>query len=142
MDIAAIKVMSAYAARAQPRLKYCTALSWASAACLVENVPRLRRLPVFAFFLREYKRYLPSFILRIIISPLRLIDYWLRFRVRLALTAALLRATEPLLRAAVLACFASEAGDAAEWPSFLRAPVVARERFADGLRREWLCPWR
>src|SRR5579862_5061088 len=104
MDIAAIKVMSAYAARAQPRLKYCTALSWASAACLVANVPRLRRLPVFAFFLREYNRYLPSFILRIMVSSLALLGYRLRrCRVRLALTAALWRAVEPLFRAAVRA---------------------------------------
>ena len=32
----------------------------------VENVPRLRRFPVLAFFLREYKRYSPVFIFRII----------------------------------------------------------------------------
>jgi hypothetical protein len=32
----------------------------------VEKVPRLRRLPVFAFFFREYKRYSPDFNLRII----------------------------------------------------------------------------
>jgi hypothetical protein len=38
---------------------------------MVEKVPRLRRLPVFAFFFREYKRYSPDFNLRIICSPLR-----------------------------------------------------------------------
>src|SRR5262245_25897883 len=38
----------------QPRdLKYCTARSRASAARRVLNVPRLRRLPVFGFRLRE-----------------------------------------------------------------------------------------
>lgn len=46
-------------------LKYCTAFSWASAACLLEKVPRLRRFPVLAFFLREYKRYWPDLSLRI-----------------------------------------------------------------------------
>src|SRR5687768_11713398 len=36
-----------------PRLKNCTARSCFSAAARVRNVPRLRRLPVFGFFLRE-----------------------------------------------------------------------------------------
>jgi hypothetical protein len=49
----------------QCRLKYCTARSWALAFSSVVNVPRLRRLPVFTFFLREYKRYSPDFNLRI-----------------------------------------------------------------------------
>ena len=34
---------------------------------MLEKVPKLRRLPVFGFFLREYKRYSPDFNLRIII---------------------------------------------------------------------------
>jgi hypothetical protein len=46
-------------------LKYCTAFSCASAARLVVNVPRFRRFPVVAFFLREYKRYWPLFSFRI-----------------------------------------------------------------------------
>jgi hypothetical protein len=36
---------------------------------MVEKVPRLRRLPVFGFFLREYKRYSPDFSFRIISPP-------------------------------------------------------------------------
>ena len=36
---------------------------------MVEKVPRLRRFPVFGFFLREYKRYAPDFSLRIILPP-------------------------------------------------------------------------
>src|SRR5258708_4958314 len=43
-----------------PRLKNCTARSCFSAACRLLNVPRFRRLPVFGFFLREYKRYWPD----------------------------------------------------------------------------------
>jgi hypothetical protein len=35
---------------------------------MLEKVPRLRRLPVFGFFLREYNRYSPDFSLRIILS--------------------------------------------------------------------------
>ena len=50
-------------------LKNCTARSRASAALRVLNVPRLRRLPVFGFFLREYKRYLPLVSFRIIRPP-------------------------------------------------------------------------
>ncbi len=42
-----------------------TARSCFSAAFRVENVPRLRRRPVFGFFLREYSRYLPDASLRI-----------------------------------------------------------------------------
>src|SRR6185369_13910193 len=52
-------------ATAYPCLKYWTARSWRSAAARVANVPRLRRLPVRAFFLREYSRYLPDGSLRI-----------------------------------------------------------------------------
>ena len=51
------------------RLKYCTAFSCASAALRVLNVPRLRRFPVFASFFREYKRYCPELILRIMLCP-------------------------------------------------------------------------
>lgn len=51
----------------QWRLKYCTARSCASAFSLEENVPRLRRLPVFEFFLREYRRYCPDFSFRIML---------------------------------------------------------------------------
>jgi hypothetical protein len=36
---------------------------------MVEKVPRLRRLPVFGFFLREYNRYSPDFSFRIISPP-------------------------------------------------------------------------
>ena len=36
-----------------PRLKYCTARSCFCAAARLAKVPRLRRLPVFGFFLRE-----------------------------------------------------------------------------------------
>ena len=46
-------------------LKYCTARSCFSAAALDENVPRLRRLPVFASVVREYRRYFPDGSLRI-----------------------------------------------------------------------------
>jgi hypothetical protein len=44
--------------RAQPQccLKNCTAFSCFFAAARVLKVPRLRRLPVFGFFFREYKR--------------------------------------------------------------------------------------
>jgi hypothetical protein len=61
--------------RLQCRLKYCTARSWASAFSRVANVPRLRRLPVFASFLREYKRYCPD-------GSLRIISIWMKERVR------------------------------------------------------------
>ena len=37
-------------------LEYCTAFSCFFAAARVLNVPRFLRLPVFAFFFREYKR--------------------------------------------------------------------------------------
>src|SRR5580704_11190684 len=37
----------------QCRLKYCTARSCFSAAARLSKVPRLRRRPVFGFFLRE-----------------------------------------------------------------------------------------
>jgi hypothetical protein len=33
-----------------------------------ENVPKFRRLPVLAFFLREYSRYSPEFNLRIMLK--------------------------------------------------------------------------
>lgn len=55
----------------QCRLKYCTARSWVSAFSRDGNVPRLRRFPVFAFFLREYNRYCPDLSLRIIGSVMR-----------------------------------------------------------------------
>jgi hypothetical protein len=48
-----------------PRLKYCTARSCFCAAARDENVPRFFRFPVFASFLREYKRYSPDCNLRI-----------------------------------------------------------------------------
>jgi hypothetical protein len=48
------------------RLKYCTARSCFCAAARDENVPRFFRFPVFASFLREYKRYSPDSSLRII----------------------------------------------------------------------------
>ena len=51
------------------RLKNCTARSCRSAAALVLNVPRLRRRPVFGFFFREYRRYVPDASLRIIPTP-------------------------------------------------------------------------
>ena len=50
------------------RLKYWTAFSCFFAATLVWKVPRLRRFPVFGFFLREYNRYLPDFSFLIIRS--------------------------------------------------------------------------
>jgi len=40
----------------QRRLKYWTAFSCFFAAARVLKVPRFRRLPVFGFFFREYKR--------------------------------------------------------------------------------------
>src|SRR5579863_817321 len=46
------------------RLKYCTARSCFCAAAREENVPRFFRFPVFASFLREYKRYSPDCNLR------------------------------------------------------------------------------
>src|SRR6185503_19223292 len=51
--------------RRQPCLKYCTARSCFSAAARDLNVPRLLRLPVFGFFLREYNRYSPLLSFRI-----------------------------------------------------------------------------
>src|ERR1041384_1907392 len=48
------------------RLKNCTAFSCFLALASDENVPRLRRLPVLGFFLREYRRY-PDLVLRIMI---------------------------------------------------------------------------
>jgi hypothetical protein len=51
---------------AHARLKYCMALSCFCAAARDENVPRFFRFPVFASFLREYKRYSPDCSLRII----------------------------------------------------------------------------
>ena len=44
----------------QRRLKYWTARSCFIAASRVENVPRLRRLPVLGLSLREYSRYCPE----------------------------------------------------------------------------------
>ena len=52
-------------------LKYCTARSCASAALRVLNVPKLRRLPVLGFFLREESRNAPDEILRIMNVSLR-----------------------------------------------------------------------
>jgi hypothetical protein len=80
-------------AEAQERLKYWTARSCCCAACRVWKVPRLRRLPVFAFFLLEYKRYSPVFNFRITVTPgaprnQPLVRRWV-FLVRLAFTAAL-----------------------------------------------------
>jgi hypothetical protein len=46
-------------------LKYCTSRSCCLAFSNVENVPRLRRLPVEASFFREYRRNSPDFSLRI-----------------------------------------------------------------------------
>ena len=78
---------------AQERLKYWTARSCCCAAFRVRKVPRLRRLPVFAFFLLEYKRYSPVFNFRITVTPgaprnQPLVRRWV-FLVRLALTAEL-----------------------------------------------------
>ena len=54
-----------------PFVGYWTARSCFSAAVRVENAPRLRRWPVFGFFLREYSRYLPDAGLRIMaLAPL------------------------------------------------------------------------
>src|SRR5215813_3182327 len=50
-----------------PRLKNCTARSWASAALRVRNVPRFRRLPVLGLRFREYRRYSPDLSLRIMV---------------------------------------------------------------------------
>jgi hypothetical protein len=57
-------------------LKYCTARSWASAFCLDEKVPKLRRFPVFTFFLREYRRYSPDFNLRIMLGVMLAAERW------------------------------------------------------------------
>src|SRR6478609_8736302 len=80
-------------AEAQERLKYWTARSCCCAACRVRNVPRLRRFPVFWFFLREYRRYSPLFNFRITETRRHawnqpFVRRWL-FLVRLAFTAAL-----------------------------------------------------
>src|SRR5258708_29678979 len=53
----------------QCRLKYCTSRSCFSAPARDLKVPRLRRLPVFGFTLREYSRYSPLCNLRIMGSP-------------------------------------------------------------------------
>jgi len=49
----------------QCRLKYCTSRSCCLAASSVANVPKLRGLPVCAFFFREYKRNCPDLSFRI-----------------------------------------------------------------------------
>jgi hypothetical protein len=54
-------------------LKNWTARSCFSAAAREEKVPKFRRLPVFAFFLREYNRYSPDFNLRIMARKMRLL---------------------------------------------------------------------
>ena len=51
--------------RTQCLLKYCTSRSCCLACSREEKVPRLRRLPVAASFLREYKRNCPDLSLRI-----------------------------------------------------------------------------
>src|SRR6266508_5024118 len=51
----------------QCRLKNCTARSCFCAAASDLNVPRLRRLPLFGSFFREYSRYSPDLSLRIIV---------------------------------------------------------------------------
>jgi len=50
----------------QARLKNCTARSCFLAAASDEKVPRFFLFPVFAFFVREYKRNSPDLSLRII----------------------------------------------------------------------------
>ena len=55
--------------------------------------------------------------------------------------ADLWRAAEPRCRAVERACFDNAWCEAALRPSFLRACVVARERFADGLRRLSIRPF-
>src|ERR1700677_1488585 len=50
----------------QCRLKYWTSRSCCFAFSIVAKVPRLRRLPVEASFLREYKRNWPDLSFRII----------------------------------------------------------------------------
>jgi hypothetical protein len=66
------------AARLYPaRLKYCTARSCFSAASRDANVPRFFRFPVFASFLREYKRYPPDCNLRIMNKRCRRAAQWL-----------------------------------------------------------------
>src|ERR1700692_1996235 len=62
-DLRLLKVLQ------RARLKYCTARSCFCAAARVLKVPRLRRLPVFGFFLREYNRYSPELNLRIMRIP-------------------------------------------------------------------------
>ena len=54
------------ATKVQCLLKNCTARSCFFAAASDENVPRFFLFPVFASFLREYKRNSPDFSLRII----------------------------------------------------------------------------
>ena len=53
------------------RLKYCTARSCFCAAAREANVPKFLRFPVFASFLREYKRYSPDCNLRIMSKKMR-----------------------------------------------------------------------
>jgi len=55
-------------------LKYCTARSCFTAAAREENVPKFFRLPVFASFLREYKRYSPDCSFRIMQKKMLLRD--------------------------------------------------------------------
>lgn len=54
--------------------------------------------------------------------------------VRRAFSAALCKLCLPRVRALLRACRESEFLDAADRPSRLRTPVIARERFAEGLR--------
>src|SRR5713226_2974401 len=50
-------------------LKNCTSCSCFCAAARVLKVPRFLLLPVFGFFLREYKRYCPDFSFLIMSLP-------------------------------------------------------------------------
>jgi hypothetical protein len=59
-----------------PRLKYCTARSCFCAAARDEKVPRFFRFPVFASFLREYKRYSPDCSLRIMQKKMQFLNSW------------------------------------------------------------------
>jgi hypothetical protein len=58
-----------------------------------------------------------------------------------AFMADLWRAAAPRCLALVRACFDNDRCEAALRPCCFKAPLVTRERFADGLRREWLCPF-
>jgi hypothetical protein len=68
--LSARREVTRFACKPRSRLNYPLLKNWTARSCFLaaardENVPRFLRLPVFAFFFREYRRYSPDFSLRI-----------------------------------------------------------------------------